>query len=362
MKRILLVVLTGGLLALGAAVPARAQAVAAVDTGEVEITARELADRLVEYAETFLGTPYRYGANGPKRFDCTGYTRYVYGHFGYHNLSRSAKDQAKDGREVDISDFHNLQKGDILAIGSRRNPKVVGHAAIFVGLDSTGRDPRFIHASVHGVRYSSMLTESYYANRILGARRILPDFEDFDVVFDSTAVYAFEPEIGVHIAPDSLVLAENDRRIVLFENGKWAYVAEDGTLILPEAGGHIILAGDGNWAPVREAKVSIPASALKADPRDLAPEPEATAKPATSSKPAAQANPRISPTEPADPDTSVQQQAKPAQPEKVYYTIKKGDTLSKIAKQHHTTVNKLCQLNGMTTTTILKVGKKIRVK
>ena len=99
---------------------------AARDSGEVEITARELADRLIEYAETFLGTPYRYGANGPKRFDCTGYTRYVYGHFGYHNLSRSAKDQARDGREVDISDFHNLQKGDILAIGSRRNPKVVG--------------------------------------------------------------------------------------------------------------------------------------------------------------------------------------------------------------------------------------------
>ena len=50
------------------------------------------------------------------------------------------------------------------------------------------------------------------------------------------------------------------------------------------------------------------------------------------------------------------------QPEKIYYTIKKGDSLSKIAKQHHTTVNKLCQLNGMTTKTILKVGKKIRVK
>ena len=344
------------LLSLGAAVPARAQVAAPQDTGEVEITARELADRLVEYAETFLGTPYRYGANGPKRFDCTGYTRYVYGHFGYHNLSRSAKDQAKDGREVDISDFHNLQKGDILAIGSRRNPKVVGHAAIFVELDSTGKDPRFIHASVHGVRYSSMLTESYYANRILGARRILPDFEDYDVSFDSTAVYAFEPEVGVHIAPDSLVLAEADRRIVLFENGKWAYVAEDGTLIIPEAGGRIILAGDGNWAPVREAKVHVPSASLKPEPKETAKE---TPKPA---KPTPQANPRISPTEPADPDSSVQKPAQPAQPEKVYYTIKKGDTLSKIARQYHTTVNKLCQLNGMTTKTILQVGKRIRVK
>lgn len=327
---------------------------AARDTGEVEITARELADQLIEYAETFLGTPYRYGANGPKRFDCTGYTRYVYGHFGYHNLSRSAKDQAHDGREVDISDFHNLQKGDILAIGSRRNPKVVGHAAIFVGLDSTGRDPRFIHASVHGVRYSSMLTESYYANRILGARRILPDFEDYDVVFDSTATYAFEPDLGVHIAPDSLALADGDQRIVLFGNGKWAYVASDGTLSVPQQDGRFILAGDGNWAPVREATVRVPGSSLKPEAQDTPQEkvkPVQTTTVATATV-AAAADSTVQPSQPAPPQ----------QPEKVYYTIKQGDTLSKIAKQHHTTVAKLCQLNGITTSTILRIGRKLRVR
>ena len=322
------------------------------DTGEVEITARELADRIVEYADTFLGTPYRYGANGPKRFDCTAFTRYVFAHFGFHNLSRSAKDQARDGREVDISDFRNLQKGDILLLGSRRNPKVVGHVGICLGLDTLRNDPRFIHASNHGVRHSSIYTESYYANRLLGARRILPDFEDYDVEFDSTAVYAFEPEVGVHIAPDSLVLAENDRRIVLFENGKWAYVAEDGTLSIPENGGRIILTGDGNWAPVREATVHVPGSSLKPAPKETAANSPAPAKPAVQPAKADTAV-QAAPTVPAD-DT--------VQPEQVYYTIRKGDSLSKIAKQHHTTVNKLCQLNGITTQTILKVGRKIRVK
>lgn len=320
-------------LLLTAAGPARAQAPSVRDTGEVEITARRLADSLVAYAETFLGTPYRYGANGPKRFDCTGFTRYVYARFGFHNLSRSAKDQARDGREVDISDFRNLQKGDILAIGSRRNPQVVGHAAIFVELDSTGRDPRFIHAAVRGVRYSSMLTERYYSNRILGARRILPDFEDPEVAFDSTAAYAFEPDLTVRIAPDSLVLAENDRRIVLFENGKWAYVAQDGTLSIPEAGGRIILSGDGNWAPVREATVRVPAAAWQ-------PQPGRTEDTAAIRQPAAE----------------------PVQAEKVYHTIQAGDTLSKIARQHHTTVGKLCQLNGITEKTILHIGRKLRVK
>lgn len=313
---------------------------------EIEITAAELADKIIEYAATFLGTPYRYGANGPKRFDCTGFTCYVFRHFGYHDLSRSSKGQAGDGREVDISDFRNLQKGDILLLGSRRNPKVVGHVGIFIGLDTLRNDPKFIHASNSGVRYSSILTETYYANRLLGARRILPDFEDYKVEFDSTATYVFEPDHGVHIAPDSLVLSDADRRIVLFENGKWAYVAADGTLSVPEGQGRLILSADGNWAPVREVKVSIPASALKPDDRDSDKKP--TEKPAVKDTTAKA-------TTPAQPTAQMQG-------EQVYHTVVKGDTLSKIARQHGTTIGKICQLNNITSTTILRVGRKLRVK
>jgi len=315
------------------------------------ITAMELADRLVEYAATFLGTPYRYGANGPKRFDCTAYTRYVYAHFGYDQLSRSSRDQAHDGREVDISDFKNLQKGDILLLGSRRNPKVVGHVGIFIGLDTLHNDPKFIHASNHGVRYSSIYTESYYANRLLGARRILPDFEDYHVEFDSTAVYAFEPDHGVHIAPDSLVLADTDRRIVLFENGRWAYVSADGTLTVPEEKGRLILSGDGNWAPVREVKVSVPTASLEpgSGKQDTAPSAKA-------------AVPDTNAVRGADASQDTTAKAAAPQPEKVYHTIVKGDTLSKIARQHHTTINKICQLNGISSTTILRVGRKLRVR
>jgi murein DD-endopeptidase MepM/ murein hydrolase activator NlpD len=47
---------------------------------------------------------------------------------------------------------------------------------------------------------------------------------------------------------------------------------------------------------------------------------------------------------------------------KRYYTIKKGDTLSKIAKKNGTTVGKICKLNGLKPSSILKVGKKIRVR
>ena len=44
----------------------------------------------------------------------------------------------------------------------------------------------------------------------------------------------------------------------------------------------------------------------------------------------------------------------------VYYRVKSGDTLGAIATKHGTTIEKLCQLNGITKTTILKLGRSLR--
>ena len=44
-----------------------------------------------------------------------------------------------------------------------------------------------------------------------------------------------------------------------------------------------------------------------------------------------------------------------------YYTIRKGDTLGKIASRYHTTVTQLCRWNNITPKTTLKIGRKIRV-
>lgn len=45
-----------------------------------------------------------------------------------------------------------------------------------------------------------------------------------------------------------------------------------------------------------------------------------------------------------------------------YYKIRSGDSLSKIAARNGTTVKKLCKLNGLKENSVLKVGKRIRVK
>jgi murein DD-endopeptidase MepM/ murein hydrolase activator NlpD len=48
--------------------------------------------------------------------------------------------------------------------------------------------------------------------------------------------------------------------------------------------------------------------------------------------------------------------------EKVYYIVKKGDTLSGIAKKYNTTVNKLVKLNNIKDADKIYVGQKIRVR
>ncbi|MBR1549536.1 MAG: peptidoglycan DD-metalloendopeptidase family protein [Bacteroidales bacterium] len=44
------------------------------------------------------------------------------------------------------------------------------------------------------------------------------------------------------------------------------------------------------------------------------------------------------------------------------YTVRKGDTLGKIAKAHGTTVKKLCQLNGISENKPIREGQKLKVK
>lgn len=45
-----------------------------------------------------------------------------------------------------------------------------------------------------------------------------------------------------------------------------------------------------------------------------------------------------------------------------YHIVKKGDTLYSIAKKHHTTVDRICRLNKIKETTILQIGRKLKVK
>lgn len=45
-----------------------------------------------------------------------------------------------------------------------------------------------------------------------------------------------------------------------------------------------------------------------------------------------------------------------------YYRIRSGDTLSAIAARNRTTVSRICQLNGIRPTTVLQIGRNLRIR
>ena len=51
-------------------------------------------ERVVRIAASKEGTPYRYGATGPRAFDCSGYTRWVFRKVGRY-LPRTSSAQAR---------------------------------------------------------------------------------------------------------------------------------------------------------------------------------------------------------------------------------------------------------------------------
>ena len=58
----------------------------------------------------------------------------------------------------------------------------------------------------------------------------------------------------------------------------------------------------------------------------------------------------------------INSKSKPASTGKVYYTIKRGDTLGRIASRYGTTVSRICSLNGIKNPNNILAGRTIRIK
>ena len=117
---------------------------------------------LVDYAKSFLGTRYVWGGASPSGFDCSGFTMYVYAHFGYR-MSHGASDQLYAFTRVSTAErlagdlvFFSYGGGDI------------SHVGIYLGGGA------FIHATSNGgVKISYF--DSYYSSTYVGAVRVLAD-------------------------------------------------------------------------------------------------------------------------------------------------------------------------------------------
>lgn len=115
-------------------------------------------DKVIDKA---IGTKYVSGGVSTNGFDCSGFTMYVFDKIGI-DLPHQSGSQYQMGTAVSRDE---MRPGDLVFFNT--SGKGVSHVGIYVG------DGRFAHASSsRGVTISS-LSDSYYVNRYVGAKRIM---------------------------------------------------------------------------------------------------------------------------------------------------------------------------------------------
>ncbi|WP_226063538.1 C40 family peptidase [Kaistella polysaccharea] len=125
-------------------------------------------DDILTEAESYLGTPYRYGGTTRNGIDCSAFVLSVFGTSAGVDLPRVAASQAQQGEKIEKSE---LQKGDLVFFSHQGRGRI-SHVGIVESVDSEGT-VKFIHAATsRGVMISS-LNDSYWGPKFRFAKRVL---------------------------------------------------------------------------------------------------------------------------------------------------------------------------------------------
>ncbi|MBY9082417.1 C40 family peptidase [Paenibacillus sp. HN-1] len=119
-----------------------------------------------------IGISYKTGGTTTAGFDCSGYTKYVFTKLGL-SLPRTSQAQYNVGSSVSRS---QLRSGDLVFFNT--TGRGVSHVGIYVG------NGKFANSSSsHGVTISS-LSQSYWASRYVGAKRVMSKNDYQSVAYD----------------------------------------------------------------------------------------------------------------------------------------------------------------------------------
>ena len=128
-----------------------------------------MTENLIDEALSHIGARYVYGSKGPRTFDCSGFTSYVYKRQNNVWIGASSREQYATNIPIKRNE---MQAGDLVFFTSPRSGRNVGHVGIVLDYDPKTNVFTFIHASTkQGVKISKS-TEGYYQKRYIGVRRV----------------------------------------------------------------------------------------------------------------------------------------------------------------------------------------------
>ncbi len=126
-------------------------------------------DNILSEAESYLGTPYRFGGTSRSGIDCSAFVLSVFGAAAGMNLPRVAAAQSQEGDSVEKTE---LQKGDLVFFSHRGSR--ISHVGIVEEVTANG-EVKFIHAATSkGVMVSS-LDDNYWGPKFKFAKRIVKE-------------------------------------------------------------------------------------------------------------------------------------------------------------------------------------------
>ncbi|MDP9957499.1 lipoprotein Spr [Epilithonimonas hungarica] len=126
-------------------------------------------DNILSEAESYLGTPYRFGGTSRSGIDCSAFVLSVFGAAAGMDLPRVAAEQSQKGDAVERTE---LQKGDLVFFSHRGSR--ISHVGIVEEVTPEG-EVKFIHAATSkGVMVSS-LDDNYWGPKFRFAKRVVKE-------------------------------------------------------------------------------------------------------------------------------------------------------------------------------------------
>lgn len=123
--------------------------------------------KIVNYAKSYLGTPYQYGGTSSRGIDCSGLIQTSFYQYGV-KMPRSTKGLLKAGRKKPL---RKAELGDLVFFRTAKRSRKKNHVGIVTRVN--GREVEFIHSSSSRGVMISTLENPYWEKAFAEMRRYI---------------------------------------------------------------------------------------------------------------------------------------------------------------------------------------------